>query len=66
MKFRRCPTSTVPPETWTFIQAFSFYKNGITPNGKGWMQESNKYVQAMCFIDGKINERQREIDKNGK
>lgn len=66
MKFRRCPKIMIDPAVGWYITAYNFYKNGITPNGEGWQQESNKYVEAMEFIDAKIAEHQRENAPNGK
>lgn len=32
------------------INAFNFFREGITPNNIGWINESNKYSEMIKFI----------------
>lgn len=52
----RCPLTQITPLSYEYIKAFSFYEKGYLPNGKGWIEESNKYIQAMMILDGKFKE----------
>ena len=40
----RCPLTFITPFSWEMIKAFSFYEKAILPNGKGWIEESNKFA----------------------
>ncbi len=52
----RCPIKIVTPLSWEYIKAFNFYEKSILPNGKGWLEESNKYLQAMMILKNKFTE----------
>lgn len=56
----RCPLTFVENSTWNFIKAYRFYEKNILPNGNGYMNESNRYVQAMMLLE---NEFGRQINK---
>ncbi len=62
----RKPSEIITPLSWEYIKAFSFFERSILPNGNGWINESNKYTEAMMVIDnefGRIkNETARKKD----
>ena len=39
-----------------YAQAYKFYLKGIMPNdSKGYLDQPNKYIEAMLFIDSQIS-----------
>jgi len=56
------PIEMITPLSWEYIKAFGFYEKSILPNGKGWLMESDKYIQAMQLIDNEMGkQRKKEI-----
>ena len=49
--YSRCPVKLVNPMSYEYIRAYNFYKNGYLPNGKGWLSESTKFIQAITVIE---------------
>ena len=63
-RYMRCPIKLVSNKSWQYIYAYSFFKKGILPNGKGWNFETEKYLSAMITLDTEISKVQQEkIDK---
>ena len=58
----RCPLTFITPLSWEYIKAFSFYEKNILPNGVGWMNESNKFNQAMQILDNAFNKSRNELN----
>lgn len=56
----RCPLTFITPLSWEYIKAFYFYKNGYLPNGKGWLDESSKFTQAMMSLSNIFNKAEKE------
>ena len=50
-KYQRCPIKIVTPGSWELIRAYASYKDGFLPNGKGWLDESRKFLDAMNIIE---------------
>jgi len=43
------------------------YKNGFMPNDLGWLNESNKLIEIIGFIDIQIANYKKEVEaKNGR
>jgi hypothetical protein len=43
------------------------YEKGFLPNGTGWMNQPNKFIEVMAFIDSELSKHQREMEqKNGR
>lgn len=43
------------------------FKNGFLPEQGGWINQSNKFIEIVNFIDNKINIHNKEMsDKNGR
>lgn len=66
-KHFRCPLKLINSISWEYIAAFSLYQKSILPNGKGWMNESQKYLDAMTVLDNEIKkiEAQQSKKKHG-
>ena len=62
-KFSRCPLTYVSSSVYYWIYAYKLFCKGILPTEKGWLNESNKYIEIMTFID---NEVKKEETKNVK
>ncbi len=50
----RCPIRLVSGMSWDYIRAYDLYKKNFLPNGKGWLDESDKFLNAMTVIDNEI------------
>ena len=59
----RCPIKLITPLSWEYLKAFNFYQKSILPNGNNWMNESNKFLEAMMIIE---NEQNRLINEQEK
>lgn len=43
------------------------YKNGFLPNANGWMQQSNKFIEVVEFIDLQLSNYRNELEnKHGR
>lgn len=51
----QCPLTLIAPLSYEYIKAFSFYEKQFLPNGQGWINESNKYLQAMMLIESTLS-----------
>ena len=58
-----CPIKDITTASWEYLQAYPFYKNGILPNGGGFNDESQKYIEAMLFLDSEFG---KEIAEKAK
>lgn len=56
----RCPIKLVNPLSWQYIRAYTFYKNKMLPAGKGWLDESDRYLDAMILISNELNRMDQE------
>ena len=65
MKFR-CPLTFIEGITWEYVKAFSFFEKNITPNGRGFLNESDKYIQSMLILENNFNKWRKEDSKNKK
>lgn len=66
----RCPLKVVTPLSWEYISAYGLYKKSILPNGKGWLNESDKFLTAMRIVDSEVSKIEAEqiekVSKRGK
>ena len=51
MGFKRCPLDVVDKAALWWIKAYQMSKMGILPNGTAWLNETNKFIEIMCYID---------------
>ena len=65
-RFFRCPKKLVTDDTWGYLTAHRFYEKSILPNGKGWMFQSAKLIQALIIIDAELMKQQNESAKDGR
>jgi hypothetical protein len=54
----RCPLMLVNKMSWDYIRAYSYFKDGILPNGTGWANESNKFNEAMTILGNEIKSKE--------
>ncbi len=60
------PIEMITPLSWEYIKAFGFYEKHWYPNGNiGWLNEGNKFVEAMSIMDNEMGSIKKESDKNG-
>jgi len=50
-RFYRCPLKIIPGWIWDYVKAYPLYQNGMLPNGTGWLNESDRFLQAMTIIE---------------
>jgi hypothetical protein len=62
MKFRKCPRLELTEDVSGWLYAYRMFKNGFLPNAGGWLEQSNKFIEVMCFIEAKVAEFQREAN----
>lgn len=62
--FRRCPKSQINQEVYWWIKSYNLYKNGILPTNEGWLYQSSKFIDVMCFIESEITKHNKE--QNGR
>lgn len=48
----RCPLKLVTEMTWLYVEAYTFYKKSLLPNGSSYLRETQKYIEAMMVLDG--------------
>ena len=49
--YYRCPLKLITPLSYEYIKAFNFYQKSILPQGRGWLEENDKFLEAMVVID---------------
>ena len=54
----------ITPLSWEYIKAFSFYEKGFLPNNRGWIKESNRFIEAIVMINNELQNIKRE-NKDG-
>jgi len=62
----RCPITLVTSISWEYIKAYGFYEKNLLPNGTGYQNESNKYIQAMMLLGNEFNKIQNKEIKKAK
>jgi hypothetical protein len=50
----RCPLTLITPISWDLIKAYNLYEKGFLPNGKGWIEESQKFIEAMQIVENEF------------
>ena len=63
-KFSRCPKVGIDINVYAWTRAYSLYKNSVLPNSGGWLDQAEKFISIMLFIDAKVESHKREA--NGK
>ncbi len=53
-EFNRCPHESIDKDIFIWIRAFNLFKAGILPNTGGWLNQPNKYIEIMNFIENVI------------
>lgn len=65
----RCPNKIVTSLSWGYLKTYSLFKKGLLPNGKSWLFESEKYLDAMALIESEVakleEEKMKQIKPKG-
>jgi len=62
----RCPLKQVDSVSWEYIKAYGLYSKNILPHGKGWLVESQKYLDAMAVVSSEVNRMEQDkVKKQG-
>ena len=59
---RRCPMKMAKGEYAEYLKAYSLFTKQLLPNGNSWLNESNKFIEAMFII---MNTSREKADDNG-
>lgn len=59
----RCPLKQISALSWEYLRAFSFFQKGFLPNGSGWGNESDKFLEAMQYISNRVSDIEDELAK---
>ena len=51
----RCPLKLVTDHSWSYIEAYHFYKKSLLPNGQSYIKETRKYIDAMMTLDNEYS-----------
>lgn len=69
-RYFRCPLKIITLISWEFVEAFTLYQKSILPNGTGWINESQKYLDAMFVLGSEFkkieNEKIKKANKHGR
>jgi len=58
--FQRCPLTVVTQQSIDYLNAYPLFKIGVLPNGKGWLNETEKFLQAMRVIEKEARNMERK------
>lgn len=61
-KFQRCPSRLMDQGIVWFTRSYMFMQKGILPDTGGWMDQTNKFIEVMQFIQGELNKREANVD----
>ena len=50
-KFQRCPIKFIDNNAFWCIKAYNFLEKGILPRQGGWLDQANKFIEIMDFIN---------------
>jgi hypothetical protein len=50
----RCPLSLITEITWDYVRAYALYQKNLLPNGQAWINESQKYLDAMTVLENEV------------
>lgn len=69
-RYFKCPLKIITIISWEYVTAFALYQKSILPNGGGWINESQKYLDAMIILDNEFkkieNENAKKANKHGR
>ena len=54
-RIHTCPIKMVQPISWEYIKAHRLYDKNMLPQGKGWLMESQKFLDAMMIVGSELN-----------
>ena len=53
-EFQRCPLKLITPQSAAYLRACTFFEKGYLPNAGGWIEQSNKFIEAMEIVEREI------------
>ena len=56
----RCPLKSVDNRIYWYIKAYNFLEKGVLPTSGGWLDQSNKFIEAMNLITNEMEKIKRE------
>lgn len=64
-RVNRCPLKLATDITHRYIEAYGFYRKNMLPNGVSYLNESQKYIEAMNVLDNEYSRLESEqIEKS--
>jgi len=54
--FNRCPVKLSSDDSKMCLVAYRLWKENKLPNGNGWINETNKFIESMFVIDEQLTE----------
>lgn len=60
-EFNRCPLTYVTENMQGWSISHKMYKKGFLPSSGGWLQQSNKFLLVMTFIDQELSKHENEM-----
>lgn len=58
--FNRCPFGILDKDFYYWRIFYSMFKNGFLPNEGGFLNQANKYIEFMFYMDIKLKEYEAE------
>ena len=62
-EFGRCPLKLVRLQSFEYIRAYNFYKEGYLPNPGGWAEQPVKLIEAIECIEKVVREGEKQEKK---
>jgi hypothetical protein len=59
----QCPLKVITPLSWEYLRAYSLYQKSILPQNKGWVEENDKFLQAMSVVDAEAKRIEIEMTR---
>ncbi len=54
LKLKRCPRAIIDVNAFRLITAYNLFTKGMLPNAGGWLDQSNKFIEAMLLITNEV------------
>ena len=64
--YRGCPYKVISRQSVWFLKAYRFFKAGFFPNGKSWLEQPAKLLDAFDIIEKAVERLEEERAKKRK
>jgi hypothetical protein len=61
--YQRCPLKIITQQSLDYLDAYELLEMHILPHGKGWLNESKKFMDAMRLIRSEVLKIKLEANK---